>query len=66
MATEEIGAEFPRGTMRYRGELGEIELAELDNREHLHEVKDQEVMLISAALGPGQELRIICGLRTAP
>lgn len=66
MATEDIGAELLRGTVPYHGELGEIELAELDNRQHLHEVKDQEVMLISAALGPGEELRNVCGLRRAP
>lgn len=66
VAAEDIGAEFLRGTVRHRGELGQIGLADLGNREHLHEVKEQEVMLISAALGPGEELRAVCGLRRTP
>jgi hypothetical protein len=64
-AADEIGAAFIRGTVRYRGELGEIELGGLDNREYLHELRDQEVKVIGAPLDPVEALRIICGLRRA-
>lgn len=51
--------------MRWPGELADIELGGLANREYLHELKDQEVIVIDAPLGALVELPIICGLRRA-
>jgi len=63
---QEIGAEVIRGPVRYPGELGDIELGGVDIGEYLYELKDQEVMLVIAPLGPGAELPIICGLSRTP
>ena len=52
--------------MRYPGELGDIEVVGVDIGEYLYELKDQEVMLIVAPLGPVEELPIICGLCGTP
>ncbi len=52
--------------MRYPSESGGIELGGVDIGEYLYELKDQEVMLIIAPIGPVEELPIICGLCRTP
>jgi len=62
----EIGAEVIRGPVRYPSESGDIEVGGVDIGEYLYELKDQEVIVIVAPLGPLEELPIICGLCGTP
>ena len=52
--------------MRYPGKLGDIEVGGVDSGEYLHELKDQEVVLILVPLGPVEQLPIICGVCGTP
>jgi hypothetical protein len=63
---EEIGAEVIRGPVRYPGKLGGTDVGGVDIGEYLYELKDQEVMLVTAPIGPVEELPIICGLCKTP
>jgi len=66
LIAQEIGAEVIRGPVRYPGKLGDIEVGGVDIGEYLYELKDQEVMLVIAPIGPVQELPVICGLCGTP
>ena len=59
---EEIGPQVIRGRVCYPGADGGLEVGEVDIDEPLYELKDQEVMVIVAPLGPGEQPPIICGL----
>ena len=63
---EEIGAQVIRGQVCYPGGDGGLEVGEVDIDELLYELRDQEVMVIVAALGPVEEPPIICGLCGTP
>lgn len=63
---QEIGAQVIRGQVRYPSNTGDIEVGGVDIGEYLYELKDQEVMVIVAALGPVGEPPIICGLCHTP
>ena len=66
LIAQEIGAEVIRGPVRYAGKLGDIEVGGVDIGEYLYELKDQEVMLIVATIGPVEEPPVICGLCRTP
>jgi hypothetical protein len=66
LIAQEVGAEIIRGPVRYPSESGDFAGGGVDIGEYLYELKDQEVMLIVAPLGPVQELPIICGLCGTP
>ena len=66
LIAQEIGADVIRGPVRYPGKLGDIEVGSVDIGEYLYDLKDQEVMLISAPLGSVEELPLICGLCGTP
>ena len=66
LIAQEIGAEVIRGSVRYPSETGDIEIGGVDIGEYLYELKDQEVMLIIAPIGPVEEPSIICGLCRTP
>ena len=66
LIAQEIGAEVIRGPVRYPSEMGDIAVGDVDIGEYLYELKDQEVMLIIAPLGPVEELPVICGLCRTP
>ena len=61
-----MGAEVMRGPVVYPGKLGDIEVGDVDIGEYLYELKDQEVMLIVAPIGPVEEPSVICGLCRTP
>ena len=52
--------------MHYPGESGDIAVGGVDFGEYLCQLRDQEVMLIVAPLGPVEEPPIICGLCGTP
>jgi hypothetical protein len=66
LIAQEIGAEVIRGPVRYPSESGGIEVGGVDLGDYFYELKDQEVMLVIAPIGPVQELPIICGLYRTP
>ena len=66
LIAQETGAEVIRGPVRYPSELADIEVGGVDIGEYLYELKDQEVILVIAALGPVEELPLICGLCGTP
>jgi len=66
LIAQEIGAEVMRGPVRYPGEMGDIAIGAVDIGEYLYELKGQEVMLVTAPLGPVEELPIISGLCGTP
>ena len=63
---QEIGAEVIRGPVRYPSEMGDIAVGDVDIGEYLYELKDQEVVLVVAPIGPVEGLPIICGLCGTP
>ena len=63
---DEIGAEVIRGPVRYPSDTGDIEVGGVDIGEFLFELRDQEVMLVIAPVGPVEKPPTLCGLcRTA-
>ena len=66
LIAQEIGAEVIRGPVRYPSDTGDIEVGGVDIGECLYELKDQEVMLVIAPVGPVEELPVICGLCRTP
>ena len=66
LTAQEIGAEVIRGPVRYPSETGDIEVGGVDIGEYLYDLKDQEVMLVIAAIGPVEEPLIHCGLCRTP
>ena len=66
LIAQEKGAEVTRGPVRYPGQLGDIEVGGVDTGEYLYELKDQEVMLVIAPIGPVEEPSLICGLCRTP
>jgi len=66
LMAQEIGAEVIIGPVRYPSESGDIEVGGVDIGEYLYELKDQEVIVIVAPLGPVEEPPTICGLCRTP
>ncbi len=52
--------------MRYPSDMGDIAVGGVDIGEYLYELKDQEVMLVIAPVGPVEEPALICGLCRTP
>jgi hypothetical protein len=52
LVAQEIGAEVIRGPVRYPGRGGGFDIGETDLEELLWKLKDQEVVLVIAPLGP--------------
>ena len=46
--------------------MGDLEVGGVDVGEFLYELKDQEVMLVIAPIGPVEEPPVICGLCRTP
>ena len=66
LIAEEIGAEVIRGPVRYPSDTGDIGVGEIDLSEYPFELKDQEVLVIIAPIGPVEEPPVICGLCRTP
>lgn len=61
-----MGAQVLQGTVRYRGREGGFDIRDVDLEEVQWELKDQEVILITARLGAAEELPVTCGLCGTP
>ena len=66
LMAQEIGAEVIRGPVRYPSDLGDVEVDGVGIGKYLHELKDKEVILIIAPLGPVEVVPLICGLCRTP
>jgi hypothetical protein len=63
---EEIGAQVIRGAVSYPGREGGFDMGDVDLETVLWDLKDQELVMIIAPLGPVEERAVICGLCGTP